>query len=56
MSPAAESVEKFLRDDAFSGTRFRAAAGWKPRVSLDDGLGEEVAWYRDTAFAGGKRG
>jgi nucleoside-diphosphate-sugar epimerase len=48
MAGAADSVEKFLRDDAFSGARFSAAAGWRPRVSLEEGLREEVAWYQET--------
>jgi nucleoside-diphosphate-sugar epimerase len=51
MAGAAESVEKLLRDDAFSGARFSAAAGWRPRVSLGEGLREEVAWYRETLAA-----
>jgi len=42
---AAESVAKFLRDDAFSGNRFAAATGFAPRVTLEEGLREEVAWY-----------
>lgn len=40
------ALTKWLADDAYDGSRFVAAFGFRPRVSLSEGLAREVAWYR----------
>jgi nucleoside-diphosphate-sugar epimerase len=42
----AATVSKWLSDEHFDAGRFRAAAGWEPRVAIADGLARETAWYR----------
>lgn len=44
--PLGPTVSKWLSDEHFDAGRFRAAAGWEPRVALADGLARETAWYR----------
>lgn len=46
--PANSEVRVLLADS----TRFRAAAGWAPGVSLDDGAARTVAWWRARLASG----
>jgi UDP-glucose 4-epimerase len=36
-----------LRRSALDPAKARAAWGWEPRVSLEDGLARTVAWFRE---------
>ncbi len=40
------ALSKWLADDAYDGSRFAATFGFRPRVSLPEGLARQVAWYR----------
>jgi len=40
------TLSKWLNDDAYDGSRFENAFGFRARVQLSDGLREEVEWYR----------
>ena len=42
----AQSVEKWLQDDCFDGTRFRERTGFSYAMSLREGIAEEVAWIQ----------
>jgi nucleoside-diphosphate-sugar epimerase len=43
---AAASLRKWMADDLFNGGRFERDFGWRPAVSLAEGIGGEVAWFR----------
>jgi nucleoside-diphosphate-sugar epimerase len=43
------SLQKWLADDVYLGRRFEQAYGFKPQISLEEGLRREVAWYRTHA-------
>jgi len=40
------TVEKWLADDVYDGSKFANAFDFQPRVSLEEGLRREVDWYR----------
>ncbi|HEY4304190.1 MAG TPA: NAD-dependent epimerase/dehydratase family protein [Gemmatimonadaceae bacterium] len=40
------SIATWLSDDVYSGDRFAAEVGFVPRMALDEGIGREVAYYR----------
>ena len=42
LRPPSSEVDRLISDNR----AFRAAAGWAPRVSLDDGLAQTIAFYR----------
>jgi UDP-glucose 4-epimerase len=52
--PAHYTVREFPADRAqidigsyhADDTAFRAATGWMPKVSLEDGIGRTIDWYR----------
>jgi nucleoside-diphosphate-sugar epimerase len=41
-----KTIEKWLADDVYDGSKLREAVGFQPQVSLSDGLRREAAWYR----------
>lgn len=41
----ANSLDRWQRNEAYSGAAFECEYGFQPTVSLDEGLAEEVAWY-----------
>lgn len=43
---SAKSLERWLSDEAFSGITFEDTFGFTPAVSLEEGMRDEVAWYR----------
>ncbi len=43
-----KTLEKWLGEDVFDGSKFRRDVGFEPAVSLQEGLCREVAWYRKT--------
>lgn len=43
---ARAAVQKWLADDVYDGSKFNQAFGFRPQVSLAEGLRREVAWYR----------
>jgi UDP-N-acetyl-alpha-D-quinovosamine dehydrogenase len=45
---AAASLKKWMADDLFNGGRFEQDFGWRPAISLAEGIGGEVAWFRAT--------
>lgn len=54
LTGASESLIRFVTDRpghdfryALDSTRARAELGWRPRITLDEGLRQTVAWYRD---------
>lgn len=44
-----QTIHKWLRDDAYDGTPFMDEYGFRPQVSLQDGISREVAWHRRAA-------
>jgi nucleoside-diphosphate-sugar epimerase len=40
------TIEKWLANDVYDGTKLRDAVGFEPQITLSDGLRREVAWYR----------
>ena len=48
LAPFVHSVEKWLQDDCFDGTRFYQRTGFRHAVSLREGIAEEVAWTQET--------
>jgi len=40
------TVQKWLADDVYDGSKFANAFDFQPRVSLEEGLRREVEWYR----------
>lgn len=47
LAPLAQSVEKWLQDDCFDGTRFRERTGFAHAMPLREGIAEEVAWIQE---------
>jgi nucleoside-diphosphate-sugar epimerase len=45
------TLDKWLRNDAFDGSRFCREFDFQPSVGLRDGLRREVQWYRGTCQA-----
>jgi nucleoside-diphosphate-sugar epimerase len=45
------TVEKWLREDVFDGSKFFRDLGFEPAVSLDVGLRREVAWHQQTVIS-----
>ena len=39
-------AEHEIRDQYLSAAKARTELGWRPRISVAEGLGETVAWYR----------
>ena len=52
---AAASLRKWMADDLFNGGRFEQDFGWRPVVSLAEGIRGEVAWFRATRAGGSER-
>lgn len=52
---AAASLRKWMADDLFNGGRFEQDFGWRPAVSLAEGIRGEVAWFRATRAGGPER-
>lgn len=48
------TLEKWLSDDVFDGSRFQQDFGFQSEVSLEEGLRRQVQWYR-SACDGGRR-
>jgi nucleoside-diphosphate-sugar epimerase len=42
------TLDKWLRDDVYSGRRFACDYGFEPRIALAEGLRRQVAAYRNT--------
>jgi nucleoside-diphosphate-sugar epimerase len=51
----AESLRKWMADDLFNGGRFEQDFGWRPAISLGEGIRGEVAWFRATRSRGPER-
>jgi nucleoside-diphosphate-sugar epimerase len=51
----AESLRKWMADDLFNGGRFEQDFGWRPAISLAEGLRGEVAGFRATRSRGPER-
>ena len=49
------SLQKWLADEVYMGTRFEQACCFKPQIELEEGLQREVAWYRACASTARKR-
>ncbi|MGH9489902.1 MAG: dTDP-glucose 4,6-dehydratase, partial [Terriglobales bacterium] len=54
LTGASESLIRFVTDRpghdfrySLDSTRARAELGWRPRIPLDQGLRQTVAWYRE---------
>jgi nucleoside-diphosphate-sugar epimerase len=45
------TIAKWLSDDVYLADRFERDFQFRPRVSLDEGLGREAAWYRHSKAA-----
>jgi nucleoside-diphosphate-sugar epimerase len=45
------AVRKWLAHDAYDGSRFEQAMGWRAQVALGEGLRREVTWYRSRRAA-----
>jgi nucleoside-diphosphate-sugar epimerase len=43
------ALSKWLRDDAYCGQAFQSDFGFQPAVSLNEGLQQQVEWYRSRA-------
>jgi nucleoside-diphosphate-sugar epimerase len=43
-------VDFFTKSRAFRIDRARTELGYQPRVTLDDGIGRTLAWYRDQGW------
>ena len=41
------TLDKWLRDDIYDATRLREQLNWEPFISLEEGLADEVRWYRE---------
>jgi nucleoside-diphosphate-sugar epimerase len=46
------TLDKWLRDDVFDGSRFCGTFQFEPKIGLEEGLRREVAWYRGVVPAG----
>lgn len=45
------TITKWLSDDIYPGQRFERDYGFRPEVSLEEGLGRETAWFRHSRAA-----
>ena len=52
---AATSLKTWMADDLFNGGRFEDDFGWRPAISLAEGIASEVAWFRATRAGGPER-
>ncbi len=44
-----DTLQRWLADDVYLANRFEMATGFRAQVELEDGLRQEVAWYRSLA-------
>ena len=44
------TLQKWLADDIYDGSRFQQAYAYSPQVNLEEGLRREVTWYRDAGI------
>ncbi|MBA3327773.1 MAG: GDP-mannose 4,6-dehydratase [Solirubrobacterales bacterium] len=42
-----ESTPGELRDQEVDASKLREVTGWAPRIGLEEGLGQTIAWYRE---------
>ena len=49
------TIRKWLAEDVYDTTRSEKEFGFKPEVGIEEGLRREVAWYRSTDYADGRR-